>query len=178
MKTVRPRLRTGALMILIGCSLFTAASPAADDISTLFQQGRTAYYNGNFELARQLLLKVQAKNPGHFETNALLGQINAQTKKGDASLQKQYAAVIIPKFDVTDASLQESLQALGILAKNASEGKVQPNFIVKSPDLNQAKITLALTNVPLTEAVRYLAEMTKAKTTWDKHAVMFSSAAD
>ncbi|MDB6075032.1 MAG: hypothetical protein JWO89_2672 [Verrucomicrobiaceae bacterium] len=106
MKTVQSRLRTCVLMIITGCTLVTAVSSAADDISTLFQQGRTAYYSGNFELALQLLSQVHTMNPKHFETNALIAQINSQMKKGEGSLQKQYSGVVIPKFAVTDATLQ------------------------------------------------------------------------
>lgn len=167
-----------ALYAVLMFPLLTAASFAADDINTLFQQGRTAYYNGNFDLARQLLTQVQAMNPKHFETNAMLAQIAAQDKKGEGNLRRQFDAVTIPKYEVTDTSLEESLQALTIYAKNASKDKVQPNFIVKSPDLNKAKITLSLTNTPLSEVVRYLSEMAKAKVTWDKHAVVFSATAE
>ncbi|MDB6075033.1 MAG: hypothetical protein JWO89_2673, partial [Verrucomicrobiaceae bacterium] len=41
-----------------------------------------------------------------------------------------------------------------MLSKKATADKVQPNFIVKSPDLNKTPITVSLTNVPLTEAIR------------------------
>ena len=177
MKTILSQLGRRTFLIAFAGALMIAAAPAADDINTLFQQGRTAYYNGNFELASQLLTQVLAANPGHFETKAILAQIKVQSK-GHSSLQKQYSAVIIPKFQVTDVTLAESLEALGIFAKNASNGKVQPNFVVRTPELNSARITLSLTDVPLTEVIRYLAEMSKARTTWDQHAVMFSGVAD
>ena len=169
---------TCALLVTLAWSCSTALLPAADDINTLYQQGRTAYYAGDFTLAKTLLLQVQSMNPKHFETNAMLGQIAAQTKNGEGDLRKQYSAVIIPKFVVNDATLEESLQALAMLSSKASAGKVQPNFVVKTPALNKAPITISLNNVPLTEAVRYLADMSKAKTTWDKHAVIFSGTAD
>lgn len=170
--------RARKLCLTFACAFLAIAAPAAEDINTVFQQGRTAYYSGNIELARTLLNQVLLANPKHFETRALLAQINTHYKKGDDSLQKQYSAVTIPKFQVSEVTLAESLEALGILTKNASNGKVTPNFIIKNADLNKTPITLNLTNVPLTEAIRYLAEMTKAKATWDKHAVMFSGIAD
>lgn len=177
MKTILAPIGRRALLIISACVLVAAAAPAADDINTLFQQGRAAYYNGNFELASQLLGQVLAANPKHFETQAILAQIKSQSK-GKASLQKQYSTVILPKFQVSEVTLGESLEALTIITKNASNGKVQPNFVVKTPELNTARITLSLSDVPLTEVIRYLAEMAKAKTTWDQHAVMFSGAAD
>ena len=49
------RVRALMLSFVLGSSL-TAASRAADDkeIQTLFQMGRTAYYQGNVEQAKKL----------------------------------------------------------------------------------------------------------------------------
>ena len=178
MKTNQLCAGIGALLITLTWSLTTARSSAADDINTLFQQGKTAYYDGNFTLVKTLLSQVHALSPNHLQTNAMLAQIAAQTKNGEGDLRKLYSTVIIPKLTVNDATLQESLEALAMLSKKASDGKVEPNFVVRTPALNKSPITVNLNNVPLTEAVRYLAELSKAKITWDKHAVMFSGAAD
>lgn len=177
MKTIRVR---ALLLGLILCSAFTAASRAADDkdIQTLFQMGRTAYYQGNIEQAKKLLNQVLLMNPRHFETRAILANINATMTPGQASLKTTYNGVIIPKFEVNSVSLGESLEALTLMTKNISNGKVSPNFVVKNADLNKANLTLSLANTPLDELVRYLAEMAKAKVTWDKHAVVFSGLSD
>jgi len=171
-------VRAGSLICVIAGMTFTAAVSVAADVETLYQQGRTAYYQGNTELAKKLLTQVQALSPSHVPTRAMLADIAAKSNTGAPSLRTQYAGVKIPRFEVNEVTLGESLQALSMMAKTQSGGKVTPNFIVKSPDLNKANLTLALTNAPLDEVVRYLGEMAKAKVTWDKHAVVFSGITD
>ena len=177
MKTIR----VCALMLgLMFGTVLPSASRAADDkeIQTLFQMGRTAYYQGNVEQAKKLLTQVLQMNPRHFETRAMLANINATMGPGQASLKTTYNGVVIPKFEVNEVSLGESLEALTLMAKNISGGKVSPNFVVKNADLNKVNLTLSLANTPLDEVVRYLGEMAKAKVAWDKHAVVFSGIAD
>jgi hypothetical protein len=172
--------RAGTLHTLIACVLFTAAGlPAADnaDIQKLFDQGRAAFYQGDYVLAAKLLKQVQVAAPKHEMTRIMLATIATQPKE-ELGLKATYAAVKIPKIQLSEVTLDESLQALSVMAKNASGGKVTPNFIVKSPDLNKMPLTMSLTNAPLDEVVRYIAEMAKAKVTWDKHAVVFSGASD
>lgn len=177
---MKPIFTCADARLLLACVLIpTAAISAADsEIQTLFNQGREAYYKGQIEQARQLLSQVLTLNPKHFETRAILASINANDKPDDASLRKQYASVIIPKFDVAEATLSESLQALSIMAGNASGGKVKGNFIVRNPELGKTLITLSMSNVPMDELLRYLAEMSKARLAWDKHAVVFNGIAD
>ncbi len=171
-------VRAGALISLIAGLTFTATPLVAGDIETLYQQGRTAYYQGKMEEAKKLLSLVLAKSPNHLPTRAMLANIAAQENTGAPSLRSQFAAVTIPRFEVNEVTLGESLQALSMMAKTQSGGKLTPNFIVKSPDLNKANLTLSLSNTPLDEVVRYLAEMAKAKVTWDKHAVVFAGVSD
>jgi tetratricopeptide (TPR) repeat protein len=171
-------VRASALLGVIASLTCTAAPPAAVNIETLYQQGRAAYYQGKMEEAKKLLGQVLAANPNHMPTRAMLANIAVQANSEGPSLRSQYAAVTIPRFEVNEVTLGESLQALSMMAKNQSGGKVSPNFIVKSPDLNKANLTLALSNTPLDEVVRYLAEMAKAKVTWDKHAVVFTGLSD
>ncbi len=158
---------------------FSGSSPLwsqnQDNINALFHKGRSAYYAGKMDVAYQLLSQVAAANPQHFETQALLAQIKSQMKPGGSSLQVTYSSVILAKVDFADVTLQEALQGLSVLSKNASAGKVIPNFIVKSPELNAARVTLSLNNVPLNEVISYLGELTGSKASYDKHAVIFNA---
>lgn len=176
MKTIF--VRASSLIPLIASITLTATVSVAGDFEATYQQGRTAYYQGNTVLAKKLLTQVLTINPNHVPTRAMLADIASKAATAPPSLRTQYAAVRIPRFEINGATLDESLQALSMMAKNHSGGKVTPNFIVKTPDLNKVNVTLTLTNTPLDEVVRYLGEMTKAKVTWDKHAVVFSGIAD
>jgi hypothetical protein len=149
---------------------------AADDIATMFQMGKAAYYRGDLELAHQLLTQVEQRDPRHFETRALLAQIRTGLKS-DGGLKRTYEGVTLTKVDFADLTLSEALDGLRILSKNASGGKVIPNFIVQDQTLNDKNVSLQLHNLPLTEAISYLAKVTGSRVVYEKHAVLFTNAA-
>jgi hypothetical protein len=176
MKThpIRRLSRAVILGVTVGSLVVgTVMAQSASDLNAVFQQGRAAFYKGDLEQAKLLLTQVQTVSPNHFETKALLAQIKTY-EKTDSSSKKVYSAVVIPKLDFSDVTLSEAFQGLGAMAKNASGGKVTPNFVVKNPELGSRRLTLALTNVPLTDAVDYLVRMTNAKAVYEKYAVMIS----
>ncbi len=150
---------------------------AEDDLHTIYQEGRAAFFAGQFDLAREKLSIVLAKNPSHQQTRAMMAQIEQQLGADNTQLRKSYEKVIIEKFEVNEAELNEALQALRILSGKASGGKVIPNIILKDQALGKKTVTLNLAKIPLSEALNYLAQLTGAKLSYDKMAVMFSSPA-
>ncbi len=150
----------------------------AEDLNAVYQQGRAAFYQGDFTTAQQLLARVAAANPKHAETANMLAYIRANHKAADQTLKNQYAAVILPKVEMADVTLTEAIEGLRVLAKNASGGKVTPNVIVKGEELGQRKLSLSLSNVPLSEALNYVTQLVGAKAAYDKHAVILSTLAD
>jgi len=166
-------VRLAVIMTMVAC---VSPVKGADDINQIFQMGRAAYYQGDMETAYQLLTAVEARNPNHFETKALLAQIRTRMKP-TGSLKKNYEAVIIPKIEFSEVTLQEAVDGLRGLSKAASSGKVVPNIIIKDPALATKTISLDIRNLPLSEAIQYVGDLAGAKTVYDKHAVMFVSAA-
>lgn len=165
-------LTRGVAMTLL---FLAGLSPAQqNDLNTLFQLGRAAYYKGDLEQARDLLSQVAARQPNHFETKALLAQIQARLKPGEGSLKSRYAGVKLAKVEFSGVTLQEALDGLRVLARNASGGQVVPNFIVKDPALGAKNLSLTLSEVPLTQAIQYLAELAGARVSYDAHAVIFT----
>ena len=162
--------------ILVTMIAMPVVLSAADDLNTIFQMGRTAYHKGDLEQAHELLSMVEARDPRHQETRILLASIRSQLKTGGPSLKKQFDGVKIAKVEFAEVTLQEALEALRVLAKNASNGKVVPNFIVKEQALNAKPLSMKLTDIPLTQAIQYVAEVAGARTTYDRHAVIFTSA--
>ncbi|WP_346334822.1 hypothetical protein [Prosthecobacter sp. SYSU 5D2] len=170
----RVGVRLAFITTLAACSM---TAQAADDVNEMFQMGRAAYYKGDIELAYQLLTQVEASNPRHFETKALLAQIRTQKKSGVTTVRKSYESVVIPKIEFTEVTLAEAVEGLRVLSKTASDGKVIPNIIIKDPALAAKTLTLSIRNLPLTDAIQYLADLSGANASYDKHAVIFSSAA-
>lgn len=177
MKThvIRNKVSAWAAASLAAFLCLAIPATAADDINTLYQQGRAAFYRGDFATAHQLLSKVAAANPRHTETANMLAYINANHKLVDTTLEKQYTAVILPKVEFDDVTLGEAMEGLRILAKNASNGKVTPNVIIRGEDVAQRKLSLSLSNVPLTEVLNYTTQLTNTRLTYEKHAIILSS---
>ena len=170
----RVGVRLAVVTMMAACA---GAAFAADDVNQLFQMGRSAYYKGDIETAYQLLVQVEARNPKHFETKALLAQIRSQKKAGIVSVKKSYEGVLLAKIEFSEVTLEEAVEGLRALSKTATDGKVIPNIIIKDPTLASKTLSLNLRNLPLTDAIQYLADLVGAKTVYDKHAVMFTSAA-
>jgi hypothetical protein len=172
MKTLLPYL-AGAALLLTPFSTVRAE----DDLHTIYQEGRAAFFAGQFEIAREKLSIVLQKNPNHPETRAMMAQITQKLGEDNTILRKSYEKVILPKYEVSDVTLDEALAALRIMAKNASKGTVMPNIILKSPEIGKKQVTLSLTSVPLSEVLNYLSQMTGARLSYEKSGVMFSNPA-
>jgi hypothetical protein len=177
MKTHTIRAKVSAVAFSAAFLMITA-SVHAEDLNAVYQQGRAAFYQGDFTTAQQLLSRVAAADPKHPDTVRMLAYIRANHRAPDNTLKTQYAAVILPKVEMSDVTLTEAIDALRALSKNASGGKVTPNVIVKGEELAQRKLSLSLSNIPLTEALNYVTQLAGAKATYDKHAVILSSLAD
>ncbi len=167
-----------SLFVALLIPITAAVSTAADDLNAVFEEGKAAYYRGDLEVAEHLLKQVEAADPRHIQTKALLAQIKLAIPDDGLTLRKKYAAVRIPKLDVADSSLADCLQALSIMGRNASGGKLQPNLLLMAQGKADAKVTLSLTDVPLPEAIEYVARLTGTKAHWEKHAVVIKSLAD
>jgi hypothetical protein len=173
MKTKLPLLA----VLLFGFSCQTSPLQAADDLHVIYEEGRAAFNAGQLELAREKLAIVKSRNPNHVPTLAMLSQIEQKLGMDNTMLRKSYETVIIDKIEFTEVELSEALQAVRILSKKASKEKIIPNIILKNPELGKKTVSINLTNVPLSEVLSYLAQLTGAKLTYDKIGVMFSSIA-
>ncbi|MFM7604436.1 MAG: hypothetical protein ACKO8Z_04465 [Prosthecobacter sp.] len=176
MKTSFLRACVPSMAAILTMTVFLAISrelPAADDLDSVYQKGREAFHKGDFVTAHAFLTQVAAAKPGHADTQNMLRYLQAHAKQ-QFILKRDYAAVTVPKIDMQDVTLEEAVSGLRVLAKNASQGKISPNLIIKSTSLAEKKLSLTLGNVPLTQAIEYLAQLSGAKVTYDKHAVIFS----
>ncbi len=180
MKTSLIGSKVSTAVVLLTTALFMSSTgfSKAEDLNAVYQQGRAAYYKGDMQTAFQLLSRVAAANPKHAETANMLAYIRANHQPKDDSLKTQYASVTLPKVEMADVTLAEAIEALRTLSKNASGGKIVPNVIVKGEGLAEKKLSLSLSNVPLSEALNYVVQLVGAKATYDKHAVILSGQAD
>jgi hypothetical protein len=172
--TMNTKLRL-VLALIVG--LIAPALKAGDDLHVTYEEGRAYFNAGQWDLAREKLALVAAKNPSHAPTRAMLAQIEQKLGVDNTMLRKSYSEVIIEKIEFSDAALDEAVEAVRILSKKATNGKIIPNIIMKDPEIGKKQVSLNLTKIPLSEVLSYLAKLAGAKLTYEKSAVMFASPA-
>lgn len=169
-------------MLLLFAFVLAALTPATvqavDDLHVIYEEGRAAFNAGEFQLAREKLAYVLTKNPTHLPTRAMMAQIERVMGVDNVMLRKSYEKIIIDKIEFADVELNEAIYAVRMKAKIATNDKVVPNLIVKSPELGKKIVSINLSQVPLSEVLQYLAQLAGGRLTYDKSAVMISSLAD
>lgn len=116
-------------------------------------------------------------DPKHANARFSLGQLKltsgAMAAKGR---EAKFGSVTIPAFRLSEASLQEALQAFSLILEKESGEEVIPNFVIQDPKnlLAERKITLDLKNMPSQAIMKYLMDQTGSKARYDEHAVVIT----
>lgn len=96
-----------------------------------------------------------------------------QASKAELIRQK-LESLIIPDLQFTDVTLEEGIEFLRVKSRDLDTSKEGPkgiNFILRGAP-SKAKISLNLKDVPMIEALRYIAELGGAKVRIEPHAVI------
>lgn len=154
----------------------SVALAAPQDVQQFLTDAQTAYMRGDLETARANFEMVYKLDPRNQTAIAYLKRIKleqAKTAGGGASTEKKLAAVIIPKIEFREATLREALDFLRTKVNDETGGKTPVNFVLHLPeDAAAAKITVSLTNIPFTEALRYIGGLAGVDFVYDKYAIV------
>jgi outer membrane protein assembly factor BamD (BamD/ComL family) len=166
-----------ALSFLVAAGMFVlpAAQALAQSTSQLYSEAQRAYLAGDLETAKQKLLIVVEADPGNQGAKNYLRMIRTREKEaGPGNLrQRELEALILPKVNFRDATLDSALEYLKQAAAKASNDKTQVNFVVQLPEETlPKKVTLNLANAPFTEAIKYLGEVASVAFSIDKYAIV------
>ena len=155
----------------------TPAQAPAPTSESLYKQGQAAEKAGDVAAARTFYTNSLKLNPNNANARYSIGQLKIN---GDAITTKareaKFGAVMIPVFQLDEASLEEALEAFSVLIEKESKQTVTPNFVVQDPKLVLAdrKISLNLKNMPSKAIMKYLMDQTSAKARYDEHAVVIT----
>jgi len=79
----------------------------------------------------------------------------------------------VPKLEFREATLDSALQYLTQQASTLSGGDLKLNFVVKlSPEQQSKTITLSLGDIPLSEVLKYVAELAGVSVSYETHAIV------
>jgi hypothetical protein len=152
-----------------------ASTPPAD-LQHLLTEGQTAFMQGDLATAKTDLQWALQLDPHNKTAIGFLRRISlqeGQQSKGGA-LEKQLDALMIPKLDFKEATLGPALDFMKKMADRLSNGKISVSFVVQVPQeqVNSQPVTLSLSNVPFTEALRYIGGLTGLNFSYEKYAIV------
>ena len=154
-----------------------AAPAPAQQADALYRQGLAAEKAGDAAAAQKAYSEALKANPNHANARFSLGQLKLNSGSIAAKgREAKFGTVVIPQFRLDAATLQEALDALGVLIEKQSKDAVTPNFVIQDPQkqLAAAKITLSLKSMPAKAVLQYLMDQTGAKARYDEHAVVIT----
>ncbi len=164
-----------SLLVVGSLIVPTFAQSPPQSAAALYQRGLAAEKAGDPATAKKFYTSALKLDPNYADARFSLGQLKLTadniTAKGR---EAKFNAVPIPVFQLDQATLQESLDALSQIIEKQSNSEVTPNFVIQDPKnlLSTHKISLNLKNVPAQAALKYVLEQTGAKARYDEHAVV------
>jgi hypothetical protein len=163
-----PRLLTLA-------ALAVAGAVHAESEQQLLNAAQAAYTKGDMETAKRNFELVNQINPRNVTAIGYLKTIAAMAPKANAgaAVEKSLSALIVPQIQFKEATLGSALDFMRKKAEELSGGKQPVNFVV-SPgvDRDGTTVTLALREVPYTEALRYIGDLANVSFEYQKYAVV------
>jgi hypothetical protein len=157
-------------------SLLGTPVPTSPEVTALSAEGQAAFQRGDIQKAKEAFDMAYSLDTRNTVVVGYLRRIKEAEKTMPRSVdrEKQYAAVIIPKLEFRDATLGSALDFVKRTVDKQTGGKQPISIVVQMPteQINTLTVTLNLTNIPVTEALRYIADLVNANVIYEKYAVV------
>jgi hypothetical protein len=140
-----------------------------------YAKGQAAEKAGYPAAAKQAYLSALQANPKHANARYSLGQVQINAAAIAATgREAQFGSVVVPEFNIAEATLLEALERLRVIVDKQSQGKVASNFVVQDPkkQLDGARINLRLKSMPARAVMKYLMEQSGAKARYEEFAIV------
>lgn len=136
----------------------------------LFNQGQFTEALGHFEA----VLKARPDFVYARSYAARCKQALADNAGQKGDLEAKVASIVLPEVNFVEAPLGDVLDYFSARAIELSKGKIAVNFIYTGPNELRAEttISLSLRNVPMTEAVKYVAQLSRSRVRYEPHAIV------
>jgi hypothetical protein len=164
------------LFAIVGLSISQAnAQSPAQQAEALNLKAKAAENAGDPTAARDFYASALKLDPKNATAIYSLGQLKIHSGSIAAKgREAKLGAVIIPNFQLDQATFKEALDALGKSIEKESQGTLTPNFVIQDPQnrLADQKLSVNLKNIPAKGVMQFLLEQTSTKARYDEHAVV------
>ncbi|MAS95338.1 MAG: hypothetical protein CMO55_19230 [Verrucomicrobiales bacterium] len=166
-------------LLLIASLIFSfslVSGNAQTTVKSIRDQGVAFYKAGRYEEAKILFEEILRRNPRdpYAKSYHAKCQMAIKNNLGRNDLEGELAKIIIPQLSFSEAPIGDVLDFLATKTEQLSQGKTVVNFIYKgtSEQRENTKITLTVRNVPVTEAIRYVGQLSRTHFSFEEHAVV------
>jgi hypothetical protein len=163
------------VLLVVSLAIFAPQlEGAGESLQQILSDAQTAFIRGDLATAKKNFQIVTQADPKNQVAQNYLRMIRAQeanAPKGNV-MEKELSTVVLPKIDFKEATLGSVFDYLRQQVPKVSGGKKSVNFVLQVPeDRLQAQVTLQLTNIPFTEALRYLADLSNLQLEYQTYAI-------
>ncbi len=171
------KLKRLAVSMMVIAGMMSVSQAGTTNLKKVFSDAKAAYAAQDYEKAAEGFRKVLKYQPGYIYARKYLNQTEAKIKSGEkptVSLESKLAQLKIPSVEFTETDLGSVMTYLSQKSAEVSGGKVVANFIYKGPaaDKTSKLVTLRLSNVPLTEVIRYVGQLSGTKFKYEEFAIV------
>lgn len=156
-------------------SLPALAQDAGQQAESYYQKGIAAEKSGDPDAALDAYKAALQLAPNHANARYRAGQVKIHAKSIKAgATEAKVGAVILPVYQIDDATVAEAIELLGIAMDKATDGKIAPNFVIEDPKKKLAtpRISMQLKNIPVKAVLEYIHSQAHTKARFDPHAVV------
>lgn len=174
-------LRPSNLIVAVLLSVSLQSSFAQGNLQDTYNQGVLLYNQGKYGEALMNFEKVLAERPDFVYARNYLAKCQTAITKGlgpKNDLEGRLAKVIVPEINFSDAPLGDVLDYFSSRAVELSGGSISLNFLYKGTSEQRLRtlITLNLRNVPISEAIKYVGQLSGSTVKYEEHAVVITPA--
>lgn len=166
-----------SLLSLLAVFFLLIPPAQAQNLQEVYNEAVNLYKEKQYAEALVLFDAVLKAKPGFVYARNYASKCRTAlsanlTPKND--LEGKLAKVTLPLVEFNAAPIGDVLQFLSTRAGEISKGTVSPNFIYKgTPEQRDSTlVSLNLRNVPMTEVLRYIGQLTRTKFIYEEHAVV------
>jgi len=170
-----PSLR---ILLPLFAFLFFLTPPAeAQSVQEVYNKGVALFNQQKYAEALVLFDAVVKAKPGFVYARSYAAKCRtalASNQGPKNNLEGQLSKVMLPNVEFNAAPIGDVLQFLSTRAREISNNTVAPNFIYKgtAEQRDNTLVSLNLRNVPLTEVLRYIGQLTRTTFIYEEHAVV------
>lgn len=166
-----------SLAALLATALMLPSASAQSTVQSKYNEGVLLYNAGKYGEALIIFEEVLAQKPDFIYARNYSAKAKSMIAKGAGpknDLEGKLARIIVPEINFADAPLGDVLDYFSARSTELSGGTLSANFIYKGTPEQRMNtlVTLSLRAIPLTEAIKYVAQLSNSKVKYEEHAVV------